>query len=79
MMWPAAYHYLGVSGQGDKGFNEYGKQAADQGEGQTYKDGKLIVHAQVEPVQSRRIPLRRRARHPARDGALREEFKKLYG
>jgi branched-chain amino acid transport system substrate-binding protein len=41
-MWPAAYHYLGVSGQGDKGFNMYGKQAADEGKGQIYRDGKLV-------------------------------------
>jgi branched-chain amino acid transport system substrate-binding protein len=44
MMWPAGYHYLGISGQGDKSFNMYGKQAADQGEGQTYKNGKLVTY-----------------------------------
>jgi branched-chain amino acid transport system substrate-binding protein len=43
-MWPAAYHYLGVSGEGDKGFNMYGKQAADQSAGRIYKDGKLIPY-----------------------------------
>jgi len=44
MMWPAAYHYLGISGQGDKGFNMYGKQAQDQGEGQIYRNGKLVPY-----------------------------------
>ena len=43
-MWPAAYHYLGVSGLGDKGFNMYGKQAADQSEGRVFKDGKLTTY-----------------------------------
>jgi len=43
-MWPAAYHYLGVSGEGDKGFNMYGKQAADQSSGRVYKDGKLVPY-----------------------------------
>jgi branched-chain amino acid transport system substrate-binding protein len=43
-MWPAAYHYLGVSGLGDKGFNMYGKQAADQTEGRIFKDGKLTTY-----------------------------------
>ena len=43
-MWPAAYRYLGVSGQGDKGFNMYGKQAADQSAGRVFKDGKLVPY-----------------------------------
>ncbi len=43
-MWSASYHYLGVSGEGDKGFNMYGKQAADQSSGRIYKDGKLIPY-----------------------------------
>jgi ABC-type branched-subunit amino acid transport system substrate-binding protein len=43
-MWPAAYHYLGVSGEGDKGFNMYGKQAADQSSGRIFKDGKLVPY-----------------------------------
>jgi branched-chain amino acid transport system substrate-binding protein len=43
-MWPAAYHYLGISGQGDKGLNMYGKQAADQTSGRIFKDGKLVPY-----------------------------------
>jgi branched-chain amino acid transport system substrate-binding protein len=39
-MWSAAYNYLGVSGNGDKGFNMWGKQAADQEEQLTYHAGK---------------------------------------
>jgi branched-chain amino acid transport system substrate-binding protein len=41
-MWPAAYHYLGVSGAGDKGFNQWGMQASDQYEKLVFKDGKQV-------------------------------------
>jgi branched-chain amino acid transport system substrate-binding protein len=41
-MWPAAYHYLGVSGAGDKGFNKWGMQASDQYEKLVFKDGKQV-------------------------------------
>jgi branched-chain amino acid transport system substrate-binding protein len=41
-MWPAAYHYLGVSGNGDKGFNKWGMQASDQYEKLVYKGGKMV-------------------------------------
>ena len=41
-MWPAAYHYFGVSGNGDKGFNKWGKQASDQYEKLVYKGGKMV-------------------------------------
>ncbi|MBV9704636.1 MAG: ABC transporter substrate-binding protein [Methylobacteriaceae bacterium] len=41
-MWPAAYHYLGVSGNGDKGFNKWGMQASDQYEKLAYKAGKMV-------------------------------------
>jgi branched-chain amino acid transport system substrate-binding protein len=41
-MWPASYHYLGVSGNGDKGFNKYGMQASDQYAKQVFKGGKLV-------------------------------------
>ncbi len=41
-MWPAAYHYLGVSGNGDKGFNKWGMQASDQYEKLIFKGGKMI-------------------------------------
>ena len=80
MMWPAAYHYLGISGQGDKGFNQYGKQAADQGEGQIYKDGKLIDYT-PKGSQTNIVVFR----YPGEEGMPREtvpsdaEFKKLYG
>jgi branched-chain amino acid transport system substrate-binding protein len=40
-MWPAAYNYLGVSGAGDKGFNMWGKQAADQHTQLHYRNGKM--------------------------------------
>jgi branched-chain amino acid transport system substrate-binding protein len=40
-LWPAAYHYFGVSGNGDKGFNKWGKQASDQYEKLVYKGGKM--------------------------------------
>jgi hypothetical protein len=41
-MWPAAYHYFGVSGNGDKGFNKWGMQASDQYEKLLYKGGKMV-------------------------------------
>jgi branched-chain amino acid transport system substrate-binding protein len=41
-MWPAAYHYFGVSGNGDKGFNKWGMQASDQYEKLVYKGGKMV-------------------------------------
>lgn len=40
-MWPAAYHYLGVSGLGDKGFNRWGMQHGDQNVQSAFKDGKI--------------------------------------
>jgi branched-chain amino acid transport system substrate-binding protein len=42
-MWPAAYHYFGVSGNGDKGFNKWGMQASDQYEKLVYKSGKMVA------------------------------------
>ncbi len=41
-MFPAAYHYFGVSGNGDKGFNKWGMQASDQYEKLVYKGGKMV-------------------------------------
>jgi branched-chain amino acid transport system substrate-binding protein len=41
-MFPAAYHYFGVSGNGDKGFNKWGMQASDQYEKLVYKSGKMV-------------------------------------
>ena len=41
-MFPAAYHYFGVSGNGDKGFNKWGMQASDQYEKLVYKAGKMV-------------------------------------
>lgn len=41
-MFPAAYHYLGVSGAGDKGFNKWGMQASDQYEKLVFKNGKQV-------------------------------------
>lgn len=43
-MWPAAYHYLGISGQGDKAFNQYGMQHSEQDEMLTYKNGKIVPY-----------------------------------
>lgn len=80
MMWPAAYHTLGVSGQGDKGFNMYGKQAADQGKGQVYKEGKLTSYT-PKSSQSNLVVFR----YSNDEGIVldtapsAEEFKKLYG
>lgn len=79
MMWPAAYHYLGISGQGDKGLNMYGKQAADQEEGQTFKNGKLVSYTPKGSKTNIVV-----FRYPGEEGAVREaapsaaEFKKLY-
>jgi hypothetical protein len=79
-MWPSAYHNLGVSGQGDKGFNMYGKQAADQGKGQVYKEGKLVSYT-PKSSQSNLVVFR----YTGDEGTVldkapsTEEFKKLYG
>jgi branched-chain amino acid transport system substrate-binding protein len=80
MMWPAAYHYLGISGQGDKGFNMYGKQAQDQGEGQTYHNGKLVSYT---PKGSKTNIVVFRYTGPEglelAQAPTEDEFKKLYG
>ena len=79
MMWPAAYHYLGISGQGDKGLNMYGKQAADQEEGQIFKSGKLVSYT-PKGSQTNIVVFR----YAGEEGVVREaapsaaEFKKLY-
>jgi branched-chain amino acid transport system substrate-binding protein len=41
-MFPAAYHYFGVSGNGDKGFNKWGMQASDQYEKLVYEEGTMV-------------------------------------
>lgn len=42
-MWPAAYRYNGVSGQGDKGFNRWGMQHGEQ-------NGKFsLINGKIEP------------------------------
>jgi branched-chain amino acid transport system substrate-binding protein len=80
MMWPAAYHILGVSGEGDKGFNMYGKQAADQGAGQMYKEGKYVTYT-PKSSQSNLVVFR----YTNQEGIVldtaptAEDFKKLYG
>ena len=40
-MWPAAYHYIGVSGRGDKGFNRWGMQHGEQNGKFAFVDGKI--------------------------------------
>lgn len=40
-MWPAAYHYIGVSGQGDKGFNRWGMQHGEQNGKFSFVKGKI--------------------------------------
>ncbi len=44
-MWPAAYIYLGVSSNGDKAFNLYGKQPTDSTYPLVYKDGKVVSYS----------------------------------
>lgn len=80
MMWPAAYHYLGISGQGDKSFNMYGKQAQDQGEGQVYHDGKLVTYT-PKGAKSNIVVFRYAGEEGVElDQAPSEaDFKKLYG
>jgi branched-chain amino acid transport system substrate-binding protein len=78
-MWPAAYHYFGVSGEGDKGFNMYGKQAADQTSGRVYKAGKLIPY---QPKGSTKDVIVFRYEGPEGvpldKAPTEDEFKKLY-
>ena len=57
-MWPAAYHYFGVSGNGDKGFNKWGMQASDQYEKLVYKSGKMVPLS-AGAGEYRRVPLYR--------------------
>ena len=80
MMWPAAYHYLGISGQGDKGFNMYGKQAQDQGEGQTYHNGRLVPYT-PKGSKTNIVVFRYTGPEGAELGQAptEDEFKKLYG
>ena len=40
-MWPAAFHYIGVSGQGDKAFNRWGMQHGEQNGKFAFVDGKI--------------------------------------
>jgi ABC-type branched-subunit amino acid transport system substrate-binding protein len=78
-MWPAAYHYLGISGQGDKGLNMYGKQAADQTSGRIFKDGKLVPYQ--PPGGSAEVIVFRYAGPegvPLDTAPTAEDFKKLY-
>jgi branched-chain amino acid transport system substrate-binding protein len=78
-MWPAAYRYLGVSGEGDKGFNMYGKQAADQSSGREFKDGKLIPY-QVKGSTKDVFVFRYTGPEgmPLDRAPTEEDFKKLY-
>lgn len=79
MMWPAAYHYLGISGQGDKGFNMYGKQAADQGEGLVFKEGKLVPYT-PKGSQTNVVVFRYANEEgvPRQTAPSADDFKKLY-
>ncbi len=64
-MWSAAYNYLGVSGTGDKGFNMWGKQAADQEEELVYHDGKEVPYS----VPGRRLNILE-YRYPGPEGVV---------
>jgi branched-chain amino acid transport system substrate-binding protein len=78
-MWPAAYNYLGVSGAGDKGFNMWGKQAADQHTQLVFRNGKMddyfLPGSRINIVEFR---------YPGPEGEplqfapSEDEFKKMY-
>lgn len=85
-MWPAAYHYIGVSGQGDKAFNRWGMQHGEQNGKFAFVDGKIepyytggstdnIIVFRYEDADG----------NPTEDGLPRsaapsaEDFEKLYG
>jgi len=78
-MWPAAYIYLGVSSNGDKAFNLYGKQPTDSTYPLVYKQGKTqsysIPGAGGGLIVFRYTDERGEARQFA---PTEEEFKKLY-
>jgi branched-chain amino acid transport system substrate-binding protein len=78
-MWPAAYHYLGISGVGDKGFNMYGKQAADENKSRMFQDGKLVPYTPKGSESSVVVFRYNGPEGVAIDVAPTEEaFKKLY-
>jgi len=43
-LWPAAYIYQGVSSNGDKAFNQYGKQPTDTTHPLVFKQGKAVPY-----------------------------------
>ena len=78
-MWPAAYNYLGVSGAGDKGFNMWGKQAADQHVQVVFRNGKMEDY--FTPGSKNNVV---EFRYPGPEGEplqfapSEDEFKKMY-
>ena len=74
-MWPAAYVYQGVSSNGDKAFNMYGKQPTDTTHPLVFKQGKAVPYGSGGLIVFRYPDDRGIARQfPPTE----EEFKKLY-
>ena len=74
-LWPAAYVYQGVSSNGDKAFNQYGKQPTDTTHPLVFKQGKAVPYGTGGLIVFRYPDDRGVARQfaPSED-----EFKKLY-
>jgi branched-chain amino acid transport system substrate-binding protein len=74
-LWPAAYIYQGVSSNGDKAFNQYGKQPTDTTHPLVFKQGKAVPYGTGGLIVFRYADDRGIARQFA---PTEEEFKKLY-
>ena len=74
-LWPAAYVYQGVSSNGDKAFNMYGKQPTDTTHPLVFKQGKAVPYGSGGLIVFRYPDDRGIARQFA---PTEEEFKKLY-
>ena len=74
-LWPAAYVYQGVSSNGDKAFNMYGKQPTDTTHPLVFKQGKAVPYGSGGLIVFRYPDDRGIARQFA---PTEDEFKKLY-
>ena len=74
-LWPAAFVYQGVSSNGDKAFNMYGKQPTDTTHPLVFKQGKAVPYGSGGLIVFRYPDDRSIARQFA---PTEDEFKKLY-
>lgn len=78
-MWPAAFVYQGISSNGDKAFNLYGKQPTNSTYPLVYKQGKTQSYSIPGAGEGLIVFRYADERGEARQFApTEEEFKKLY-